>query len=212
MDQCQFKGKTAIVTGAGSGIGRELVRRLTSLGTHVIALSRTEEKLVSLKNELGDSIEIVPLDLGNWEETEQKLQPFRNRKIDYLVNDAGFSARGSLVEVEKDKADRTFDVNVKGPINLAKFVAPGMKARKAGTIVNVSSVASLAAIQDQLTYAASKAALDMVTKCAAVELAPFNVRVNSVNPTVVWTEMGKRHWGDPERKKMILSKIPMARL
>lgn len=210
MNQDQFKGKTAIVTGAGSGIGRDLVHKLTSLGTHVIAVSQTQEKLDTLKEELGDGIEIVCLDLADWEETEEKMTPHCGH-VDYLVNNAGYSHCCPLEDIPKDKTDRTFDINVKCPVNLIKLVAPGMKKRKTGSIVNVSSVASLAAVDDHATYAASKAALDMVTKCSAIELAPFNVRVNSVNPTVVWTKMGQRHWSDPAKKATILGKIPMGR-
>ena len=210
MDQAKFKGKRAIVTGAGSGIGRSLVHSLVKLGTHVVAVSQTQEKLDSLKEDLGDQIDIVCVDIGNWEETRTKVRPFCN-DVDYLVNNAGYGYCATVEETTEDEIDRIFNINFKGPLNLIQLVAPRMKERKFGSIVNVSSVAGLLAIREHVAYGASKAALDMVTRVGSLELGPANIRVNSVNPTVVWTKMGSEYWGEPSRKEQALSKIPMAR-
>lgn len=211
MDQEYFKGKTAIVTGAGSGIGLELVIKLTSLGTHVIAVSQTKAKLDALKERLGDTITSVCVDLADWAQTEEKLAFVRKQDIDFLVNNAGYSYTAPLDEIPEKEIDRIFAINVKAPIHLTQMVAKRMRERSRGSIVNVSSVASLAAVDDHVAYAASKAALDMVTKCCSKELGSSQVRVNAVNPTVVWTEMGQKHWSEPTKKAHILSKIPMGR-
>lgn len=210
MNKDQFKGKTAIVTGAGSGIGRDLVLRFAQLGTHVIAVSQTQSKLEALQKELGDRVETICVDLADWDETEKKVAPFC-KHIDYLVNNAGYAYCAYLDQMPGSEVSRTMDVNVKGPMNMIRLVAPGMKERKSGTIVNVSSVAGIVAIDEHVAYAASKAALDMVTKVSAKELGPYNIRVNSVNPTIVWTKMGSEYWGEPTRKSAALAKIPMGR-
>lgn len=210
MNHDQFKGKTAVVTGAGSGIGRELVYRFAQLGTHVIAVSQTQAKLDTLREDLGDRVETVCVDLGDWADTEKKITPFCGH-IDYLINNAGYAYCAFVDKMPGSEISRTFDVNVKGPMNMIRLVAPGMKQRKSGSIVNVSSVAGIVAIDEHVAYAASKAALDMVTKVSAKELGPYNIRVNSVNPTVVWTKMGSEYWGEPARKEAALAKIPMGR-
>lgn len=107
--------------------------------------------------------------------------------------------------------DNILNVNLKAPINLMRLVSPGMKERKFGAIVNVSSVASLAALKGHIVYSASKGGLDMVTKVGAYELGPHNVRVNSVNPTVVLTPMSDEYWSEPTKKAEMTSKIPMGR-
>lgn len=211
MDEKQFEGKTALITGAGSGIGRALVQRLASLGTHVIAVSQTQSKLDSLREELGDHVETVCVDLGNWEATEAKLAS-ACKHVDYLVNNAGYAYCCPLDQVPRNEVDKTFDINLKAPINLIRLVAAGMKERRSGSIVNVSSVAGLLALDEHIIYGASKAALDMVTKVSAKELGPFNVRVNSVNPTVVWTDMGRLYWSEPSKKATATANIPMGRL
>lgn len=152
----------------------------------------------------------VCVDLGNWQETEAALAPHCEH-VDYLVNNAGYAFIGPLEELTLRQADKVLDTNVKGPILLTQMVSKGMKARKAGVIVNVSSVASLMAVDGHTTYAASKAALDMVTKVSAKELGPYNIRVNSVNPTVVWTDMAKENWSEPAKSNALKSKIPMGR-
>lgn len=205
-----FDGKVALVTGAGSGIGRDLVRKLASLGANVIAVSQTLDKLESLKEELCGNLRIVAVNLGNWKETEEKLAVICG-EVDYLVNNAGFAQDQSVDEVSLNNLDKTLDINLKSPINLIRLVSKGMKERRFGVIVNVSSVASIAALDDHTTYASSKAALDMVTKISAKELGKYNVRVNSVNPTVVWTQMGRKGWSDPDKKAAMIAKIPLGR-
>jgi len=117
MDQAKFKGKRAIVTGAGSGIGRSLVHSLVKRGTHVVAVSQTQEKLDSLKEDLGDQIDIVCVDIGNWEETRTKVRPFSN-DVGYLINNASYGYCATVEETTEDEIDRIFNINFEGPLNL----------------------------------------------------------------------------------------------
>lgn len=192
------------------GIGRDLASKLVSLGANVIAVGQTESKLSSLKEELGAKLTPVSVNLANWNETETKLANMC-KNVDFLVNNAGYGFTCPLEDLTEDELDKTLDVNLKAPINLIRLVAPGMKERKSGSIVNVSSVAGLVALDEHLAYGASKAGLDMVTKISAKELGPFNVRVNSVNPTVVWTQMGRYHWEESNRRATMTAKIPLGR-
>lgn len=186
--------------------------KLAALGANVIAVGQTQSKLDSLKSDTAakERIETIQVNLGNWNETQAKLGDLCNR-IDFLVNNAGYSHNCTVDQVPEDELNRVLDVNLKAPINMIRLVATGMKKRRFGSIVNVSSVAGIAALDEHVSYAASKAALDMVTKVSAKELGPFNIRVNSVNPTVVWTKMGRDHWSDPEKQGAMTSRIPLGR-
>jgi len=197
--------------GPSLGIGRAVVRRLVDLGAKVVAVGQTQTKLDSLKEEVGERVETICVDLGDWKETRSKLGDIC-RKVDLLVNNAAYSSNSPVDEVTEEELSRIIDVNLKAPLNLIGLVAKGMKERRYGSIVNVSSVAAIAALDEHVSYAASKAALDMITRVSAKELGPFDIRVNSVNPTVVWTRMGSEFWGkDEKRKSLMISKIPMGR-
>lgn len=180
------------------------------LGAKIIAVSQTLSKLESIKKDLGDQVTIICVDLASWEATEKALAGHCDQ-VDYLINNAGYAFLRPLEELSCEEVDKILNINVKAPILLTKMVSKGMKSRKAGSIVNVSSVASLMAVDDHIPYAASKGALDMVTKCSAKELGPFNIRVNSVNPTVVWTDMGRENWSEPTKSDALKSKIPLGR-
>lgn len=98
-----------------------------------------------------------------------------------------------------------------GAVNVTRIVVEGMKKRKYGSIVNNSSIAALFGLVDHLAYGASKGALDTITKVLAAELGPFNIRVNSVNPTVTWTEMAMAGWSDEAKRTRMMDKIPLQR-
>ncbi|XP_074605520.1 L-xylulose reductase-like [Brevipalpus obovatus] len=202
-----FSGKRAIVTGAGRGIGRDLVKRLHKHGAHVIAISRNNDHLITLANEC-PGIETISVDLQDWDKTKEvlmKLDP-----VDLLVNNAAVGQLCPIGEVTKEEVEFTMKVNVHSVINVTQEVAKKMKASgKKGSIVNVSSQAGIVALQDHVVYCASKGAVDQITRVSALELGPHGIRVNSVNPTVVWTDMGKAGWSDPAKAGPMLEKIPL---
>ncbi|XP_068439606.1 L-xylulose reductase isoform X1 [Clinocottus analis] len=210
-----FAGKRALVTGAGKGIGRDTALALARCGAKVTAVTRTQADLDSLLQECA-SIAPVCVDLADWGATEAALQDVG--PIDLLVNNAACASLQPFLEVTPDQFDQLFNVNVKAVLHVSQLclcgqiVARGMKARgSGGSIVNVSSQASQCALRDHAVYCATKGALDMLTKVMALELGPHQICVNSVNPTVVMTDMGRLGWSDPEKAKTVLSRIPLGR-
>nr|CAI5860565.1 unnamed protein product [Callosobruchus analis] len=165
--------------------------------------------LISLKNEI-PSIETIALDLSDWNKTKQGLANIG--PIDLLVNNAGLAILGPLTEVKESDVDRLFDINVKAMINVTQIVVQDLVARKApGSIVNVSSQASLVGLNNHTVYCATKGAVDSFTRAAALEYGPKNIRVNAVNPTVIMTDMGRLGWSDPKVANPMLEKIPLRR-
>ncbi|XP_061665308.1 L-xylulose reductase isoform X2 [Syngnathoides biaculeatus] len=207
--EISFKGKRAVVTGAGKGIGRATALALAQYGAKVTAITRTQSDLDSLVEEC-PSIVPVCFDLGEWEATEAALKDIG--PIDLLVNNAACAKLQPFLDVTPDQFDQSFTVNVKAVLHMSQLVARGMIGRQSGgSIVNVSSQASQCALKNHTVYCATKAALDMLTKVMALELGPHQIRVNSVNPTVVMTEMGRRGWSNPETVKTMTSRIPLGR-
>ncbi|XP_061764673.1 L-xylulose reductase [Nerophis ophidion] len=204
-----FEGKRALVTGAGKGIGRATALALANCGAKVISVTRTQSDLDSLVQEC-PSITPVCVDLADWGATEAALKNVG--PIDLLVNNAAYANLQPFLEVTPEQFDQSFSVNVKAVLHVSQIVAAGMRARRSGgAIVNVSSQASQCALRNHTVYCASKGALDMLTKVMALELGAHQIRVNSVNPTVVMTEMGRSGWSDPEKAKTMTSRIPLGR-
>lgn len=183
--------------------------KLHELGAMVIAVSRSEENLKALKSEKPD-IEIIQVDLADWTETKNRLA-YLCSKVDLLVNNAALSDELQIGNIDQASIDSMFNVNYKACLNLIQMVSASMKERRSGSIVNVSSVSGISAFNGHGVYGSTKSALDMLTKISAKELGPFGIRVNSVNPTVVWTDMGKQFWQDETKKKEMMSKIPAGR-
>ena len=208
--EINFSGKKALVTGAGRGIGREIVRLLVRCGAHVVAVSKTAANLESLKQELPSSVEIVCVDLADWNATQKAVQPYAD-SIDLLVNNAAFAECQPFGSVTEDSFDKQYAINVKAVINVTQIVSQGMKQRKSGSIVNVSSVAGLIGLRNHLVYGGTKASLDLMTKILAIELGEYGIRVNSVNPTVTWTDMSLVGWSDPAKQAHLLSRTPLKR-
>jgi NAD(P)-dependent dehydrogenase (short-subunit alcohol dehydrogenase family) len=195
MEQ-ELKGKVAIVTGATSGIGRAAALRFAAAGASVVAVGRNEQKLAEIVKEIEDKGGTA-LSLR----ADVTVQPIARRVVtqtteafggvDVLVNAAGHIANGTIENTALASWDAMLNVNLRAVFNLMQQAVPSLIERR-GNIVNVSSVTGLRAFPGVLAYCVSKAGLDQLTRCAALELAPKGVRVNAVNPGVVVTEIHKR--------------------
>ena len=206
--QFDFKQKRVLVTGAGKGIGREIAAMLHRFNAQVVALSRTEKDLQSLQEEIG--CETIVAELGDPEAARQAAG--EAGKIDLLVNNAAIAILEPFLKTTVEAWDKTMAVNLRAVMIVSQVVAKQMIDRGiAGSIVNVSSMASFQALHNHAAYCASKAGLDQLTAVMAVELGEHRIRVNSVNPTVVLTEMGKRAWSDPVKGGPMLARIPLGR-
>ncbi|XP_031840605.1 L-xylulose reductase [Nomia melanderi] len=209
MMNIDFQGKRILVTGAGRGIGKELALRLSKLNAQVIALSKTKENLEKLHAE-DPRIQTVCVDLLDWAAARKAVQSVL--PVDLLVNNAAVAILSPFLKATEEDFDLSFNANVKTILNVSQVVAGDMIKRKvSGSIVNVSSQASQAALRDHSVYCATKGAVDMLSKTMALELGPHNIRVNTVNPTVVMTEMGKIGWSNPEKAQTMINKIPLGR-
>nr|XP_022916753.1 L-xylulose reductase [Onthophagus taurus] len=207
--EISFKGKRALVTGASQGIGRDIVKQLVACGAHVIAISRSKDLLESLKSETSN-VEIKTADLSNWEETENVLKDIG--PIDLLINNAAVALLAPILEITQEHIDKSFDLNIKSIIHITQIIAKNMIARNiSGSIVNISSQASMAGLKDHGVYCATKGALDAFTRVAAAEFGAYNIRVNCVNPTVIMTAMGRIGWSNPKIADPMKEKIPLKR-
>ncbi|HEX8491729.1 MAG TPA: glucose 1-dehydrogenase [Pyrinomonadaceae bacterium] len=192
----ELEGKVAIVTGATSGIGRATALRFAEAGARVAIVGRNARELKRLANEIDEQNgEALPI---RADVTDEKMARRiisgtvkKFRALDVLVNAAGHLATGTIENTTLAAWDAMMNVNLRAVFNLMQEAVPHLTARR-GSIVNVSSVTGLRAFPGVLAYCVSKAGLDQLTRCAALELAPKGVRVNAVNPGVVVTEIHKR--------------------
>ncbi|MGD8865967.1 MAG: glucose 1-dehydrogenase [Gemmatimonadales bacterium] len=180
----RFSGRVAFVTGASSGIGRACGVRFAEEGAGVFAVARREDRL----DATFDNYAVADVTVD--EEVRLAIESCIDRfgRIDYLINAAGIIGTGGALDTPPDEWERLFASNVDSVYYVTRHAAPHM-IETGGAIVNVSSVTSLRPYGNLLGYCASKAAVDMMTRCIALELAPHGVRVNAVNPGVVVTEL-----------------------
>ncbi|CAB3224148.1 unnamed protein product [Arctia plantaginis] len=204
-----FKGKRILVTGGCQGIGQGIALELWKQGADVVIISNQPDNLKTIKIEY-PSIETACVDLRDWDKTRDVINSLG--VFDGLVNNAGIAIIEPFLECSPDSLDETISVNVKAILNVSQVLAKKMIENKIkGSIVNISSQASKAALIDHAAYCASKGAVDSLTRVMAVELGPHDIRVNTVNPTVIMTDMGRKVWAAPEKSHGMMSKIPLGR-
>ncbi len=186
----EFDGKTAVITGASSGIGESCARKFVAAGAQVVLAARSADALERLTGELGhDVAHAVPTDVSDRAACERLVAEATRRfgSLDILVNNAGFNSRGPLEELSIDVMLQILDVNLRGPMMLTKLVLPIMRSQNSGTIVNVASLAGRFPLEDEATYSATKFALRVFSFALAEELRQTNVRVAVVSPGPVET-------------------------
>jgi NAD(P)-dependent dehydrogenase (short-subunit alcohol dehydrogenase family) len=191
-----FDGKSVIVTGATSGIGRAAAEAFGRAGASVVVVGRDELGLAEAAEAVrlaGGRPVVCRADVTDEEAPERIVRSAVDAfgGVDVLVNAAGVIASGALDATSDEVWDRMMAVNARAPFRLMRAALPHLAARK-GAIVNVSSVNGLRSFPGVLAYCVSKSAVDQLTRCAALELAPLGVRVNAVNPGVTVTNLHRR--------------------
>ena len=210
-DRFSISGKTALITGASSGIGAEITRVFTDAGANVIASGRSKDRLAALIAETG--CKAIVGDIATTEGCNSVVADALalSPKIDILVNSAGIALVGSVLEFSVDDWDRTMAINLRAPFLLAKGLSAQMIYAKAGKIINISSQTGVIALPDHVAYAASKGGLNALTKSLMCELAPHNIQVNAICPTVVMTDMGREIWSPSEKSGPMIASTPLGR-
>ena len=211
-----LQGKKAIVTGGAQGIGRACVEAFLSYGCSVVISDIDEDAGLATAAELGQKGGEVHFIQGDMQEEQFCIDQVKYALekmggVDYLINNA-FSFVGAGLESEREDWIRSMTV---GPIGFAKMiqeVAKPMQERGGGAIVNISSISAHIAQPDRWTYNSAKGAVDQLTKCAALDLASFGIRVNSVSPGWIWTrETLKAAGNDKDKFEPIWGKFHMLR-
>lgn len=210
-------GRKALVTGASKGIGVELCRVLADAGADIVAVARDAAGLEASKatvEGLGRRCLTIEADLSRADDPVRAAETALAEwgAIDICVNNAGTTAPDSLIDQTVEDWDRVMAVNLRAPWLVARTLAPAMIAQKRGKIINISSQTSSVALVDHGVYAASKNGLNALTKVMTVEWGQHNIQSNAVCPTIVFTPMGQKVWGDPAKLAPMLAKIPAGRV
>lgn len=234
QDDLSLRGKTAVVTGAGRGIGRAIALTLAEYGADVAVAARSLREIQETAAEvarLGRRSLAVATDVSRSEDVDRLVQRVLGElgAIEILVNNAGCFAKQPLVPLpdrdfrppfvprpvfgrtSDDEWRRVFDVNVHGVFYGCRAVAPHMIERGGGKIINVSSNSAIQAAPYVAAYNASKASVNMLTRVLALEWADYNIRVNAVAPGEYHTALTDFSWSDPGEKAKRLARIPLHR-
>lgn len=187
----RLKDKTAIVTGAGSGIGRACAIALAREGAKVALVGRRRERLEAVAREIGGSALVLPADVSIQQEidrvVEQTVSEFGGLSV--LVNSAGVLHIGTAEQITEAQWDETFNVNVRGVWLLSRAVLPHLRQARGGSIINIASVLGINGAPNRASYAPSKGAVVLLTKCMAIDHGQENIRVNAICPSFVETDL-----------------------
>ena len=214
MPSFSLKGRTALVVGASSGIGTACAVALAEYGAKVTVAARRKEKLEILVNQMKKrnyEVQILVMDINNVEETKEIITC--HNPYDILVNSAGIAKHSAAKDTILDDYDVVMKTNLRGAYFLTQSVSKKLIAsKKAGSLINISSQMGLVGGQERAVYCASKHAVEGFTKAMAIELGVHNIRVNTICPTFILTEMTQKTFEEPEKRNWIESKIKIGRI
>lgn len=207
-----FTGKTALITGATGGIGRQIAKKLHAQGATLALTDMNLDTLNAFKAELGDRVYVYSANLTDADSLNELVKKAEADmgKIDILVNNAGITKDGLSMRMTDDQWQKVLDINLTAGFRLARAVMPGMMKRRFGRIIGMASVVGVMGNVGQANYAASKGALIAMSKCMGQELASRGITVNCVAPGFIKTPMTDVL--PEEAKAALLKRIPMARL
>lgn len=200
----RLKDKTAIVTGAGSGIGRACALALVREGARVALVGRRRKRLEQVAQAIGKSALVIEADVSKKNEIDRVVTQTEAHfgGLNVLVNNAGVLHIGTAEQITEEQWDETFNLNVRGLWLLSRAVLPHMRKAGGGSIINIASVLGINGARNRAAYAASKGAVVLLTKCMAIDHGSDNIRVNAICPSFVETELTAKvisHAPDPEK-------------
>ena len=219
LPSMRVAGKTALVTGAGSGLGRSIALALAEAGADV-AVTELPSRLENARavaasiRSIGRKALVVKLDVTSVKNIERAVAEVVRgfSRIDILVNNAGINIPRQALEVTEEDWDRVLDVNLKGVFFCAQAVGREMVRRGSGKIINIASQNGVVGYHDRAAYCSSKAGVVNLTRVLAIEWAPHQVNVNAVAPTFVLTPLTEKMFANPAFSREIHRRIPLGRL
>lgn len=202
----RLDGKTAIVTGAGSGIGRAIATRFVKEGAAVLVADIDPDAARAVSGELGELAIAYTLDVTNAAEFEKAVRKVVDQwgNLDILVNNAGVGVAAQTPDTSEEDFQRVMDVSVKGTFLGMKYAIPVMREKRSGSIINMSSIAAVVGILDRAAYCAAKGAVLAMTRAAAMDHAGDGIRINCIAPGTVdtpWVRRITQGYDDPEEAR-----------
>lgn len=218
----RLAGKAALITGAGTGIGRAIALSMAGEGAKVALLGRRKGKLDEVIAEIratSASAEVISIvaDITKSADTRNAVAEVETvfGKLDVLVNNAGILSVSTIESIEEEDWDRLINTNLKGPFLMSRAALPAMRRAGGGAIVNIGSVLGLVAVRDRAAYCASKGGVTLLTKAMALDHAVDNIRVNCICPSIVETELVRHLFDSSEEgrkaKEARIATIPAGR-
>jgi len=207
-----LKGKTALITGGGSGIGFDIAKCMVAAGAQVVITGRRESALQEAVANLGARAQFVVNDVAELDRLDQLVEQIETRygPIDILVNNAGINMKKPALEVSDEDFNRIVHTNLHAVFALTRACARRMVARNSGSVIMISSMAAYYGLDRVVAYAASKSGVEGMVRVLASEFSKFNVRVNAIAPGFIETSMMQTAMrSDPDRMNKALGRTPI---
>lgn len=211
LREISLEGKTALITGGGTGIGFAIAAEMADAGANIVIVGRREEKLKKAAKEIGEKCSWHRFDVTKTEEYDDFFRKLEKESpVDILVNNAGINIKKDYFDFTAEEFDKIMATQAKAPFMLSQTAAKYMKERKSGCILLISSLASVLGMHEIQAYTVAKSGIKGLARSLARDLGPYGIRVNSLNPGFVYTDMLKNtNLKTPGRLEEIQNRTPM---